>query len=67
VDGEKWRQRKMSPEEKNKILSKLKFIGTLSLPFCQSDKEVFGVAIKINKLAREVYNIVESQDSTPEE
>ena len=57
----------MSPEEKNKILSKLKFIGTLSLPFCQSDKEIFGVAIKINKLAREVYNIVESQDSTPEE
>jgi galactose-1-phosphate uridylyltransferase len=57
----------MSPEEKHKALVKLKLIGTLSLPLCGSDNETYGIARKINKLAREVYNIIESRDSNPDE
>ena len=49
-----------------KAKTKLKEIGSLSLTMCTSDNNNHDVARKINKLAREVYNMFDRGEPDPE-
>lgn len=54
----------MIPKNK-KVKNKLLEIGKLSLTMCTSDNNNHEVARKINKLAREVYNMFDEGEIDP--
>jgi len=52
-------------QKNKKAKNKLLEIGKLSLTMCTSDNDNHDVARKINKLAREVYNMFDKGEPDP--